>query len=180
MSNSDILSKADKVLRPVLKELSQFSWVRIEGCCAGHKQEDTLWLETSVLGATGLARLRTLLNVLDTKLAGTDIRVDCLLSYATPPEDDTTPHGWIPIALEVSWAPRPEWKRSQNMIVEALLSSIEEVSPRLSDMSRPECAINYCPYCASSFIRIDSIGAPEHKYRCGDCDMTWTMIDPVV
>ena len=32
MSNSDILSKADKALRPVLKGLGRFSWVRIEGC----------------------------------------------------------------------------------------------------------------------------------------------------
>jgi hypothetical protein len=54
MSNSEILSKADKVLRPVLKELSRFSWMRIEGCCAGHKLEDTLWLEINILGATGL------------------------------------------------------------------------------------------------------------------------------
>lgn len=180
MSNSDILNKADKVLRPVLKELSQFSWIRIEGCCAGHKQEDTLWLETNVLGATGLTRLRELLRVLDTKLAGTDIRVDCLLSYAGGAESEPVPHGWIPIAIEVSWAPRPEWKRSQTMIVETLLSSIEEISARLNDVSRPDCAINYCPYCSSSFIRIDAVGSPEHKYRCGDCDMTWTMIDPVV
>jgi hypothetical protein len=179
MSNSDILSKADKVLRPVLKELSRFSWMHIEGCCAGHKLEDTLWLEINVLGATGLTRLRELLRILDTKVTGTDIRVDCLLSYAGP-EAEPTPHGWIPTAIEVSWAPRQEWKRSQTMIVETLLSSIEEFRSRVVESGRPDCAINYCPYCSSSFIRIDSIGSPDHKYRCGDCDMTWTMIDPVV
>lgn len=178
MSNSDILSKADKVLRPVLKELSRFSWMRIEGCCAGHKLEDTLWLEINILGATGLTRLRELLRIMDTKIAGTDIRLDCLLSYAGGPDTEPVAHGWIPTAIEVSWAPRPEWKRSQTMIVETLLSSIEEFSSRIGDSSRPDCAINYCPYCSSSFIRIDSIGSPEHKYRCGDCDMTWTMIDP--
>src|SRR5258708_1856643 len=37
MLNPDILSKADKALRPVLTELSKFQWIRIEGCCAGHK-----------------------------------------------------------------------------------------------------------------------------------------------
>ena len=180
MSNSDILSKADKVLRPVLKELSQFSWIRIEGCCAGHKQEDNLWLEADVLGTTGLTRLRELMRVLHAKLTGTDVRVDCLLSYENPLETDPVAHGWIPVAIEVSWAARPDWKRTQTMIVETILSSIEEIGSRLSDVSRPDCAINYCPYCSSSFIRIESIGAPDHKYRCGDCDMTWTMIDPVV
>jgi predicted Zn finger-like uncharacterized protein len=178
MSNSDILSKADKALRPVLKELSLFSWMRIEGCCAGHKVEDTLWIEVSVLGATGLSRLRDLLRILDTKLDGTDVRLDCLLSYANGA--DVVPHGWIETAIEITWPPRPEWRRSQTMIVETFLSSIEEFSSRVPQSERPDCAINYCPYCASSFIRIDSIGAPEHKYRCGDCDMTWTMVDPVV
>ena len=83
MSNSDILSKADKVLRPVLKELEAFSWIRIEGCCAGHKQEDSLWLEINVLGSSGLRRLMEVLKILDGKLSGTDCRVDCLLSYAS-------------------------------------------------------------------------------------------------
>ena len=133
MSNSDILSKADKVLRPVLKELSRFSWMRIEGCCAGHKQEDTLWLEINILGATVLTRLRDLLRILDTKVAGTDIRVDCLLSYSGGPDAEPVAHGWIPTAIEVTWAPRPEWKRSQTMIVETLLSSIEEFSSRIGD-----------------------------------------------
>jgi len=180
MSNSDILSKADKVLRPVLKELSRFPWLRIEGCCAGHKLEDTLWLEINILGSTGLARLRELLRTLDTKLAGTDIRVDCLLSYASGPEGDSVAHGWIPAAVEVSWPLKPEWKRSQSMIVETLLSSIEEFNSRVTDASKADCAINYCPFCSSSFIRIDNIGAGGHKYRCGDCDMSWTMVDPVI
>ena len=48
MSNPDILGRADKVLRPVLKELHRFPWLRVEGCCAGHKQEDNLWLEKGV------------------------------------------------------------------------------------------------------------------------------------
>src|SRR5436309_15576799 len=82
MSNSDILGKADRVLRPVLKELGRFSWIRLEGCCAGHKQEDSLWLEINVLGSSGLQRVSELLRILDGKLAGTDCRVDCLLSYS--------------------------------------------------------------------------------------------------
>jgi len=179
MSNSDILSKADKVLRPVLKALSRFPWMHIEGCCAGHKLEDTLWLEVNILGMTGLSRLRELLRILDSKLAGTDIRVDCLLSYAAETEEEPVPHGWTPTAIEVFWPPRPEWRRSQSMVVEAMLSSIEEFGSRLDDRSRSEGAINYCPFCSSSFVRIEGIGAADHKYRCGDCDMGWTMTDPV-
>jgi len=178
MSNSDILSKADKALRPVLKALSRFSWMRIEGCCAGHKLEDTLWLEVNVLGMTGLHRLRELLRILDAKLAGTDIRVDCLLSCAADAEEIPVPHGWTPTAVEVFWPPRPEWRRSQSMIVEAMLSSIEEFSSR-DTSARPDCAINYCPFCSSSFVRLENIGAADHKYRCGDCDMTWTMTNPI-
>lgn len=179
MSNSDILSKADKALRPVLKALSRFFWMRIEACCAGHKVEDTLWLEINVLGMTGLDRLRELLRILDAKLAGTDIRVDCLLSYAADTEDLAIPYGWTPTAVEVFWPPRPEWRRSQSMVIEAMLSSIEEFSSRVETASRPDCPINYCPFCSSSFIRIENIGSADHKYRCGDCDMTWTMTDPV-
>src|SRR6266850_386711 len=74
MSNSDIISSADKALRPVLKELGRFPWIRLEGCCAGHKAEDSLWLETNVLGSSGLRRLIELLKILDGKLAGTDCR----------------------------------------------------------------------------------------------------------
>ena len=180
MSNSDILSKADRVLRPVLKELGSLSWVRIEGCCAGHKPEDSLWIEVNVLGSSGLTRLTDLLRILDTKLTGTDIRVDCLLSYA---DTDVAPlqHGWIPTAVEIFWPNRPEWRRSQSMIVESLLSSIEEFRSRATEPYDPQCSINYCPFCSSSFIRIDSVGTSgEHRYRCGDCDKTWSMIDPVV
>jgi hypothetical protein len=182
MSNSDILSKADKVLRPVLKALTQFPWIHIEGCCAGHKLEDTLWLEVNVLGMTGLERLRELLRVLDAKLAGTDIRVDCLLGYARETDEEPVPHGWTPTAIEVFWPPRADWRRSQSMVVEAMLSSIEEFVSKLDGLDgspRSEAAINYCPYCSSSFVRIESIGSSDHKYRCGDCDMSWTMTDPV-
>src|SRR2546430_886899 len=130
MSNPDILSKADKVLRPVLKELGAFPWARIEGCCAGHKQEDSLWLEVNVLGSSGLQRLMDLLRILDGKLSGTECRLDCLLSYATgdiPP----APHGWIPTAIELFWPSRADWRRSQSMIVETVLSSIEEFNNRM-------------------------------------------------
>jgi hypothetical protein len=180
MSNSDILSKADKALRPALKELGRFPWLRIEGCCAGHKPEDSLWIEVNVLGSSGLARLTELLRILDTKLTGTDIRVDCLLSYAAV-EEAPVPHGWIPTAVEIFWPARPEWRRSQTMITESLLSSIEEFRSRATEPYKPECAINYCPFCSSSFITIDSIGpSGEHRYHCGDCDVSWSMIDPVV
>jgi len=179
MSNSDILSKADKALRPVLKLLSAFSWIRIDGCCAGHKPEDSLWIEVNVLGLTGLNRMRELLRILDSKLTGTDIRVDCLLSYGTEAEDGPVPFGWTPIAIEVVWPPKAEWRRSQSMVVEAMLSSLEEFGSRNDGASRSDCAINYCPFCSSSFVRIESIGAADHKYKCGDCDMTWTMTDPI-
>jgi hypothetical protein len=181
MSNSDILSKADRILRPVLKELGRFSWIRIAGCCAGHKPEDNLWLELNVLGSSGVSRLMELLRILDAKLAGTDIRVDCLLSYADPDDVEPVPHGWIPVSLEIFWPARPEWRRSQSMIVESLLSSIEEFSAHTSEPYDPKCAINYCPFCSSSFIRIDALAASgELRYRCGDCDVTWSMIDPAV
>ena len=179
MSN-DILGKADKVLRPVIKELGRFSWIRIEACCGGHKAEDTLWFEINVLGTSGLSRLMELLRVLDGKLAGTDIRVDCLLSYAAEGDGGHIPHGWIPTGIEVAWPSRQDWKRSQSMVVETFLSTIEECGSRLAENARPDCAINYCPFCSSSFVRIDTIGSADHRYRCGDCDMTWTMVDPAV
>src|SRR3954463_13684211 len=100
MSNSDILSKADRALRPVLKELGKFPWIRIEGCCAGHKQEDSLWLELNILGSSGLEKLGEFLRVLDGKLAGTDCRLDCLLSYTEAADAAAPPHGWIPTAVE--------------------------------------------------------------------------------
>ena len=126
MSNPDILSKADKILRPVLKELGAFSWIRIEGCCAGHKQEDSLWLEINVLGSSGLRRLMEVLKILDGKLSGTECRVDCLLSYGSEPEVPPVPHGWIPTAIEIFWPSRADWRRSQSMIVETLLSSVQQ------------------------------------------------------
>jgi hypothetical protein len=180
MSNSDILSKADRVLRPVLKELGQFSWMRIEGCCAGHKPEDNLWIEVNVLGLSGLERLMELMRILDAKLTGSETRVDCLLSYAAG-EEGPVPHGWIPVALEVFWPAVPEWRRNQSLIVEAWLSSIEEIGSRGPEPAEPRGAINYCPFCSSSFIRIDNFPKPgESRYRCGDCEMTWSMTDPVV
>ena len=181
MSNPDILSKADKALRPVLKELAGFPWIRLEGCCAGHKQEDSLWLEINVLGSSGLRSLMELLKILDGKLSGTECRLDCLLSYASGPDMPATPHGWIPTAIEVFWPPRNDWRRTQSMIVETLLSSIEELSSRLTEPAKAPCAINYCPFCSSSYISIDQIEkSGDHRYRCGDCDMTWTMIDPAL
>jgi hypothetical protein len=180
MSNSDILSKADRALRPVLKELGRFPWIRLEGCCAGHKQEDTLWLELNVLGASGLQRLLELLRTLDAKLAGTDCRLDCLFSYSAPEGIAATAHGWIPTAIEVFWPPKNDWRRSQSMIVETLLSSIEESSNRLAQTEHPSCAINYCPFCSSSFIRVEQLENSGNRYRCGDCDMNWTMNEPRV
>jgi hypothetical protein len=180
MSNSDILSKADRALRPVLKELGRFPWIRIEGCCAGHKPEDSLWLEINVLGTSGLQKLSELLRSLDGKLSGTDCRLDCLLSYSAAENAPATPHGWIPTAIEVFWPSRTDWRRNQSMIIETLLSSMEELSSRAAEPANPACAINYCPFCSSSFIRVDTIDMPGNRYRCGDCDMTWTMIDPAV
>jgi len=180
MSNPDILGRADKVLRPVLKELHRFSWLRVEGCCAGHKQEDSLWMEIRVLGSSGLNRLSELLRILDSKLAGTDIRLDCLLIYSAGGPEEPVPQGWIYSTVEVFWPSRPEWRRSQSMIIESILSSIEEFSPKVTEPSQPDCAINHCPFCSSSLIRIENIDTTGHRYKCGDCDMTWTMIDPLV
>ena len=180
MSNSDILSKADRALRPVLKELGRFPWIRLEGCCAGHRPEDSLWLEINVLGASGLQRLMDLLKILDGKLAGTDCRLDCLLSYSAPADAPAVPHGWIPTAIEVFWPSRADWRRSQSMIIETLLSSIEEFGGRLAERVNSPCAINYCPFCSSSFIRVETVEKAGNRYRCGDCDITWTMVDPVV
>jgi hypothetical protein len=181
MSNSDILGKADKALRPVLQEMGRFPWIRLEACCAGHRQEDNLWLEINVLGFSGLRHLQDMLRILDGKLSGTDCRVDCFLSYAAAVDAPAGPHGWIPTAVEVSWPPRADWKRSQSMVVETMLSSIAEFGSRLNEDPRPGGAINYCPFCSSAFIRIDVIDkSGSHRYRCGDCDMAWTMIDPVV
>ena len=122
----------------------------------------------------------TCCSIFDAKLAGTDCRVDCLLSYAAPAGVIIAPHGWIPTAIEVFWPPKSEWRRSQSMIIETLLSSIEECSGRLAQPENPPCAINFCPFCSSSFIRLDTLEKSGAKYRCGDCDMTWTMIEPAI
>jgi hypothetical protein len=182
MLNPDILGKADKALRPVLRELGKFSWLRLEGCCAGHKSDDSLWIEVNVLGASGLRRLGELLQILDSKLSGTDCRVDCLFSYTADTEADPVPHGWIPVAIEAFWPVRGDWRRNQGMVVETMLSSIEEFRTRQEESaSNPPCAINYCPFCSSSFLKIETIErSGNHRYHCGDCDMSWTMIDPVI
>src|SRR5215471_1345219 len=133
MSNPDILGRADKALRPVLKELHRYPWLRVEGCCAGHKQEDSLWMEISVLGSSGLNRLSELLRILDSKLTGTDMRLDCLLIYSAGGPEEPVPHGRIYSTVEVFWPSRPEWRRSQSMIIESILSSIEEFSTKLTD-----------------------------------------------
>ena len=65
------------------------------------------------------------------------------------------------------------------MVIEAMLSSIEEFGSKTDDVSKPAGAINFCPFCSSAFIRIEGIGAADHKYRCGDCDMSWTITNPV-
>jgi len=181
MFNPDILGKADKVLRPVLKELGSFPWLRLEGCCAGHKAEDSLWIEVNILGSSGLRRLSEFLRTLDSKLSGTDCRIDCLLSYNADVESEPVPHGWIAAAIEIFWPARGDWRRHQVMIIEAMLSSIEEFGSRLAESPGTPCAINYCPFCSSSFVRIDTIDkSGNHRYRCGDCDLNWTMVDPVI
>ena len=179
MSNFDILSKADRALRPVLKALRRFSWMQIEGCCAGHKQEDSLYIELNILGIMGLEKLRELLTILNTKLSDTEIRADCLLSCAADAEEIPVPFGWTPMSIEVYWPPKPEWRRSQTMVIEAMLSSIEEFGSKIEDPSRSDGAINFCPFCSSAFVRLEAIGAADHKYRCGDCGMGWTISGPV-
>src|SRR5437764_11599941 len=113
MSNPDTLGKVDKALRPVLKELRHFPWILVEACCAGHKPEDSLWLEVAVLGASGLNRLAELLRIIDSKLGGTDIHMDCLFAYTETGMESVGLHGWIYMSIEVFWLPRAEWRRSQ-------------------------------------------------------------------
>src|SRR5437867_10921475 len=144
MSNSDILSKADKALRPVLKGLGRFSWVRIEGCCAGHKPEDSLWIEVNVLGSSGLSRLMELLRMLDAKLADTDIRVDCLLSYAGRVGVGAVGEGWGGRGVGGLGGGGGWGGGGESMIIETLLSSIEEFSSRSAEPNTPQGAINYC------------------------------------
>src|SRR2546422_7284166 len=100
MSNSDIISSADKALRPVLKELGRFPWIRLEGCCAGHKAEESLWLETNVLGSSGLRRLMEVLKIVDGKLAGTESRLECLPGYNIRMEKLTRSPGCDPNGVE--------------------------------------------------------------------------------
>ena len=91
------------------------------------------------------------------------------------------PHGWIPAAIEIFWPPVANWRRSQAMVIEGMLSSVEEFNTRQAEPANPPCAINYCPFCSSSLIRFETIDkSGTHRYRCGDCDVTWTMIDPVI
>jgi len=67
------------------------------------------------------------------------------------------------------------------MIVETMLSAIEEFGNRASDTPSSAGAINYCPFCSSSFIKVENIDkSGSHRYKCGDCDMAWTMLDPAV
>ena len=119
--------------------------------------------------------------MLDSKLTGTDCSVECLLRYNAELEGDPVPHGWIPAAVEVSWPPNGDWRHSQAMVIETMLSSIEEFN-RLTETSNPPCAASIIAPSAhrllSSWLRLRLLG--NHIYRCGDCDMNWTMIDPVI
>src|SRR5437764_15492682 len=133
MSDSDILSKADRVLRPVLKELGGFPWIRLEGCCAGHKPEDSLWLEINVLGSSGLRRLMELLRILDSKLADTDCRLDCLLSYSAPADISPAPHRAIRTAIDVWWPSRNGSPRSQSTLFATPVTSSDEFRNRPGD-----------------------------------------------
>jgi formate dehydrogenase maturation protein FdhE len=44
----------------------------------------------------------------------------------------------------------------------------------------PEGALNYCPFCSSSFVRLEDIDSAGCRYRCGDCETPWTMVDPTL
>ena len=180
MSNPDILNQADRILRPVLKKLALIPWLKIVGCCAGHQAEDSVWVEFHVRGSSGLWRLKELLRILDTKMVGTDCRADCLLNYGSDPEAAPVQHGWFPILVEVFWPSKDDWRRGQAMIIEALQSSVEEFGERDTTEFESEGAVNYCPYCSSSFVRLDGFEGSGHRYRCGDCETVWTMIDPTL
>ena len=178
---SDIMGQADRVIRPAIRKLTKLPWIAVVGCCAGHKPEDALWLEVDVLGSSGLKRMMSLLSTLESKLSGTHCRVDCLLDYRAEGRERRVPHGWIPCGVEVSWPPEGDWKRSQSIVVETLLSSIDEVGTGVTGEHTPSCAINYCPFCSSSFIRLASLGeSGANRYCCGDCDMFWTMAEPTL
>ena len=180
MSNPDLINEADKILRPVLRKLAPVPWMDVTGCCAGHQPEESVWFELQVRGNSGLWQLVELLRVLEGKLAGTDCRTDCVINYGSEAEAPNVQHGWVPLIVEIFWPSKDDWRRGQALIVEALSSSVEEFGEDISIEFEPEGAINYCPFCSSSFVRLDSFEATGHRYRCGDCDKPWTMIDPTL
>ena len=178
MSNPDLLNQADKVLRPVLRKLSRIPWMRVTACCAGHQPEDSVWLEIQIRGTSGLRRTMEWMRILEGKLTGTDCRADCLVNYTEGSESPDLPHGWFPITVEMFWPSKEDWRRSQALIVEAVSSSVEELGDKNAPEFEPEGALNYCPFCSSSFIRLEGFESSGHRYHCGDCEMSWTMIDP--
>jgi hypothetical protein len=178
MSNPDLLNQADSILRPVLRKLSAVSWLEVTGCCAGHQPEDSVWFDLEVRGTSGMGRMMELLRILDTKMTGTDCRTDCLIDYGEEADSPQAPHGWFSLTVEIFWPANDDWRRGQALIVESLLSSVEEFGDRIDAKFEPEGAINYCPFCASSFVRLESFEASGHRYLCGDCESSWTMIDP--
>lgn len=178
MSNPDLLNQADSVLRPVLRKLTRIPWMQVTGCCAGHQPEDSVWFELQVRGTSGLWRTIEWLRILDGKLAGTECRTDCLVNYGGPSDGLDVPHGWFPISIETFWPSKDDWRRGQALIVEAVLSSVEEFGDRMNLEFEPEGALLYCPFCSSSFVRLESIESRGHRYYCGDCETGWTMVDP--
>lgn len=201
-TNPELMNQADRILRPVLVKLADIPWLNVTACCAGHRAEDSVWFETEIHGASGLRNLMEWLRVLEGKLDGTGCRTDCLFSYShsvdaeegeegepeqDPPDyvdsDDTadfrTPHGWFPVVLETFWPADDDWRRGQSLIIEALLSSVEDFDAE-GEEAPATGALNFCPFCSSSFIRLDTIETAGHRYVCGDCEMAWTMIDPTL
>lgn len=180
MSNPDLLNQADAILRPILRKLTLIPWLDVTGCCAGHRPEESVWFELHVRGTSGLRGMMDFLRILEAKLSGTDCRSDCLVNYSAHPEAAPVAHGWFPISVETFWPDKDDWRRGQALIVEAFLSSLEEFGEGADVEVEPEGALNYCPFCSSSFVRLDSFEAAGHRYRCGDCETTWTMIDPTL
>ncbi len=193
MSNPDLLNQADRILRPVLIKLADIPWLNVTACCAGHQPEESVWFETEVRGNSGLQQMMEWLRILEGKLSGTGCRTDCMVNYSdsregenveeTPPGDaeeiaPRIPHGWFPIVMETFWPAKDDWRHGQALIIEALLSSVEEFRGQIVAEYKPDGAINYCPFCSSSFVRLDSFESSGHRYKCGDCETAWTMIDP--
>ena len=137
-----------------------------------------MWFEIHVRGSSGLNRLIELLKVLEGKLVGTDCRADCLVNYGTDSEAVRVQHGWFPIAVEIFWPAKDDWRRGQALIVESLLSSVEEFGEGIDEEFGLEGAVVYCPYCSSSFIRLEAFEKSGHRYLCGDCETPWTMVEP--